>query len=225
MEGGPWAALFLWRCRIRPRRAPDGLVHDTRLDDIDDFLLAQDYSELVASSTLEPVAAVRQQDHPVRANQPLTPMDRPIALGIIAALLLTGCMSAPPPASPPPDSRAAAQRVVVQLTPDEREHVLGEMRDLLVALQGVTDGLARDDFGAVAAAARRVGAGAEGGQMPPAIAKKLPPEFRQLGRATREQFDALAADAGRRDARHSLAQTSALMQRCNACHAVYQFPG
>jgi cytochrome c556 len=61
--------------------------------------------------------------------------------------------------------------------------------------------------------------------MPPAIAKKLPPEFRQLARATHEQFDALAADAtGRRDARHTLAQTSALMQRCNACHAAFRFP-
>jgi hypothetical protein len=152
-------------------------------------------------------------------------MHRPIVLGIIAALFLTGCVSTPPPAAPPPASAAAPQRVVVPLTPDERAHVLGEMRDFLVALQGVTDGLARDDFGAVAAAARKVGAGAEGGRMPPAIAKKLPPEFRQLARATHEQFDSLAADAaGRRDARHTLAQTSALIQRCNACHAAFRFP-
>jgi hypothetical protein len=152
-------------------------------------------------------------------------MHRLIVVGITAALLLGGCMSAPPPVAPPPGSKTAPQRVVVPLTADEREHVLGEMRDFLAALQGVTDGLARDDFGAVAAAARKVGAGSEAGRMPPAIAKKLPLEFRQLARATHEQFDVLAADAtGRRDARHTLAQTSALMQRCNACHAVFQFP-
>ena len=98
------------------------------------------------------------------------------------------------------------------------------MRDFLVALQGVTDGLARNDFAAVAASARKVGAGPEGTRMPPAIAQKLPPEFRQLARATHDQFDALAADATRRDARHTLAQTSALMQRCNACHALFRFP-
>jgi hypothetical protein len=115
--------------------------------------------------------------------------------------------------------------MLVPLTPAEREHVLGEMRDFLVALQAVTDGLARDDFGAVAAAARKVGAGAEGGRMPPGIARKLPPEFRQLARATHDGFDALATDAvARGDARHTLAQTSALMQRCNACHAAFQFP-
>jgi cytochrome c556 len=113
----------------------------------------------------------------------------------------------------------------VPLTPEEREHVLGEMRDFLAALQGVTDGLARDDFGAAAAAARRVGAGSESGRMPPAIARKLPPEFRQLAKATHDGFDVLAADAAaRRDARHTLAQTSALMQRCNACHAAFRFP-
>ena len=77
----------------------------------------------------------------------------------------------------------------------------------------------------IAAAARKVGAGSEAGRMPPAIARKLPPEFRQLARATHDQFDALATDAAsRRDARHTLAQVSALMQRCNACHAVFQFP-
>ncbi len=138
----------------------------------------------------------------------------------VAALALAGCTGAPPPAA-----GAGDQRAVVPLTPDERAHVLGEMRDFLVALQGMADGLAREDFGAVAAAARKVGAGSGSGRMPPGIARKLPPEFRQLARATHDGFDAVAADAvARRDARHTLAQTSALMQRCNACHAAFQFP-
>jgi len=152
-------------------------------------------------------------------------MHRPIVFGVLAALLLAGCMSSPPPAAPPPESKAAPQRTVVPLTTAERDHVLGEMRDFLAALQGVTAGLARDDFSAVAAAARKVGAGSETGRMPPEIAKKLPLEFRRLAKATHDEFDVLAADAaGRRDVRHTLAQTSALMQRCNACHAVFQFP-
>ena len=99
------------------------------------------------------------------------------------------------------------------------------MRDFFSALQAMTDALAREDYAAVAAAGRKVGAGAEGGRMPPAIAKKLPPEFRQLARTTHEQFDVLAADALlRRDLRHSLTQTGALMGKCNACHAIYRFP-
>jgi cytochrome c556 len=145
-------------------------------------------------------------------------------LACIAAFAVAACAGSPPPAVPPPESKAGPQRTVVPLTTEEREHVLGEMRDFLAALQGVTDGLARDDFGAVASAARKVGAGSEAGRMPPAIAKKLPPEFRQLAKVTHDGFDVVAADAARRDARHTLAQTSALMQRCNACHAAFQFP-
>ncbi|MGE5793879.1 MAG: hypothetical protein ACM36B_14380 [Bacteroidota bacterium] len=142
----------------------------------------------------------------------------------IAALVLAACAGSPPPTVPPPESKAGPQRAVVPLTADEREHVLGEMRDFLAALQGMTDGLARNDFGAVAAAARKVGAGSEAGRMPPEIAKKLPPEFRRLAKATHDGFDVVAADAAaRRDAQHTLAQTSALMQRCIACHAVFRF--
>jgi hypothetical protein len=145
-------------------------------------------------------------------------------LACVAALALAACAGSPPSAAPPPESKAGPQRAVVPLTTEEREHVLGEMRDFLAALQGITDGLARNDFGAVAAAARKVGAGSEAGRMPPAIAKKLPLEFRQLAKATHDGFDVVATDAARRDVRHSLAQTSALMQRCNACHAAFQFP-
>src|SRR5262245_28503033 len=143
----------------------------------------------------------------------------------IAALALAGCAGKPPPAAPPSESKSGMYRVVVPLTLEERDHVLGEMREFLIALQGVTEGLVRDDFAAVAAAAHKAGSGAERGRMPPEIAHKLPPEFRQLARATLDQFDALAADAtARRDARHTLGQTSALIQRCNACHALFRFP-
>jgi len=145
---------------------------------------------------------------------------------LIAAFALAGCAGNPPPPAPTPAGpKSGMYRVVVPLTLEERDQVLGEMRDFLVALQGVTEGLAQNDFAAVSAAARKVGSGGEGGRMPPEIARKLPPEFRQLARATHDQFDALAADAtARRDARHTLAQTSALMQRCNACHALFRFP-
>jgi len=143
----------------------------------------------------------------------------------IAAFVLAGCAGKPPPAAPAPEAKSGMYRVVVPLTLEERDHVLREMRDFLVALQGVTEGLAQNDFAAVSAAARKVGSGGEGGRMPPEIARKLPPEFRQLARATHDQFDSLAADAtARRDARHTLAQASALMQRCNACHALFRFP-
>jgi cytochrome c556 len=119
---------------------------------------------------------------------------------------------------------AAQERLVVPLAPEEREFVLGEMREFLGMLEKVSAGLARGDFDAVAAAARPLGTGGEKGRMPPAIAQKLPPPFRALARSTHDQLDAIAADAARRDPRHTLEQTARLLATCNACHAVYQFP-
>lgn len=117
-----------------------------------------------------------------------------------------------------------AQRQAVPLTPEEREFVLAEMRDFLVMVEQVTGAVARGDFAAVAAAARPHGTSGDKGRMPPAIAQKLPPPFRVMARGTHDQIDVLAADASRRDARHTLEQTSRLLATCNACHAAFQFP-
>lgn len=117
----------------------------------------------------------------------------------------------------------AAEREAVPLDPAEREFVLAEMRDFLAMIEKVSAALARRDFDAVAAATRPLGAGGEKGRMPPQIAKKLPPRFRALARGTHEQLDVIAADAARRDAGHTLEQTSRLLAGCNACHAAYRF--
>lgn len=110
-------------------------------------------------------------------------------------------------------------RTVVALDADERAHVLGEMRGFLSFIEKATSALARDDFGALAAARPSE----NHGRMPPNIAQKLPAPFRKLAMSTHAQIDAIAADAAKRDARHSLEQTSRLLQTCNACHAAYRF--
>lgn len=152
----------------------------------------------------------------------------------LAAAVLAACI-APPPSTQAtaaastqataPASQARDGRSVVPLTPEERDHVLGEMRDFLMALQRITDGLAREDGAAVAAAARAVGAGSPTGRMPPAIARKLPPDFRELARATHEDFDRIAAGASPSlDRSRTLGQTAVLLQRCTTCHAAFRFP-
>jgi hypothetical protein len=111
-------------------------------------------------------------------------------------------------------------RTVVPLTAEEREHVLGEMRDFLGFIEKATAALAQSDFQALAAA--RSGPGEE--RMPPSIAQKLPMAFRKLALSTHQQIDAIAADAGKRDLSHSLEQSARLLQTCNACHAAFEFP-
>ena len=121
-------------------------------------------------------------------------------------------------------AQSPAGRADVALAPEEREYVLGEMRDFLSMLEKTAAALAQGDFDAVAAAAKPLGTGGDRGRMPPAIAKKLPPEFRMLARSAHEQIDAIAADAAQRDARRTLEQTGRLLQTCNACHAAFRFP-
>lgn len=118
----------------------------------------------------------------------------------------------------------AQQRTVVPLAAEEREHVLGEMRDFLVMLERINSALAQGNFDAVAAAARPLGTGGERGRMPPAIAQKLPPAFKTLARSAHEQVDTIATDAGKRDLRQTLEQSARLLQTCNACHAAFEFP-
>ena len=76
---------------------------------------------------------------------------------------------------------------------------------------------------ALAAEREQVRPAANHARMPPGIAQKLPPAFRQLPMSTHQQIDTITADAAKREARHSLEQVSRLLQTCNACHAAYRF--
>ena len=109
-------------------------------------------------------------------------------------------------------------RTVVPLDASQREHVLGEMRGFLATVERVTAALSRGDFDELSAAAPPGPV-----RMPPDIAQKLPPAFRQMAMSTHQQIAAIGADAAKRDSQHSLEQTSRLLQTCNACHAAYRF--
>jgi hypothetical protein len=142
-----------------------------------------------------------------------------LGLALAGVVLFLNAFNRAPPA-PSQDGR-----VRLMLDNAERDYVLGEMRHLLMAVQAIVDAAAAGDMARLALEARKVGM-ADVKNIPPAIRTrligKLPAEFRKLGFATHEAFDALALDAdslGDRD--HALQQLAALMQRCVACHAAY----
>jgi hypothetical protein len=115
-----------------------------------------------------------------------------------------------------PDGRQA-----LQLTTDERNMVLGEMRDFLVAVQRVLAATNAEDMAAAAKAAKKVGRPAQSA-VPASLVAKLPMEFKKLGFATHSKFDELALDAGQLgDPRHTQEQLAELMKNCVACHATY----
>ncbi len=114
------------------------------------------------------------------------------------------------------------QRATLPLEEGERELVLNEMRQFLVAVQGITQAANKEDMDTVADHARAVGQRAAAA-VPASLMGKLPLEFKQLGRQTHMAFDTLALDAENlADKAHALEQLGRLMNNCIACHASYQ---
>lgn len=114
-------------------------------------------------------------------------------------------------------------RLAIQLTANERDLVLSEMRTFLDSVQQITQGVADSDFETVEKAARSVGRAAQQG-MPGTLIGKLPLEFKKMGFDTHAQFSQLALDAEQLgDDAPSLGQLATLLQNCVACHATYKF--
>lgn len=115
-----------------------------------------------------------------------------------------------------PDGRQA-----LQLTTAERNMVLGEMRDFLVATQNILSATNHEDMAAAAAAAKKVGMAAQTA-VPPALIGKLPMAFKKLGFGTHSAFDQLALDAEQLgDPQQTREQLAELMNNCVACHVSY----
>lgn len=114
-----------------------------------------------------------------------------------------------------------ARRTLV-LPARARETVLHEMRLLLEAVHGVVTATAEGDRGAMAREARSGGT-VIAVDRDPAIAKRLPEEFVELGSSTHVGFDSLAARIERGIGRDSaLAELGSLTAKCVACHAGYR---
>lgn len=137
-----------------------------------------------------------------------------LSIGLIAILLSV----------PRVQAGEAPAREVLKLNSAQAEHVRSEMRGFLVSLQGIQEGLAREDFEAVARMARLSGRAAPLAA-PPGLGQALPGTFRELGGATHMAFDQLAMDALEvGDVQLSLEQLGSLMQNCIQCHARYRLP-
>jgi hypothetical protein len=117
---------------------------------------------------------------------------------------------------------ASDGRMAVLMTPGERDLVLSEMRDFLIALQTISQAVVDEDTAAVVTAARQVGGSAQQG-VPASLAGKLPLEFKRLGFDTHSRFDQLALNAEQfGDTSGVLPELATLMQNCTACHAAYR---
>lgn len=152
----------------------------------------------------------------------MKPKHKSFAVAALGALLLSGATPAAEPAKSPHPQPAADQRAPLVLLDGERHLVLEEMRNFLAVLQTITDALPREDMKEVARAARTMGSGAAN-EIPPKTVAKLPEEFKILAGGVHTSFDLIALDAETLgDPRHTISQVSEMLQKCNACHGIYQ---
>ena len=119
-------------------------------------------------------------------------------------------------------AKALDGRTVLLVSPSERDHILGEMRDLLDSVGQITAALARPDPATVARIASGIGSQSMAKESPALIAK-LPLDFKAAGAAMHAGFDQLAAAArgGASQARLTT-MLSEQIAGCVACHANYR---
>ena len=150
---------------------------------------------------------------------------------LVLTLLLNGCAGTPTKAaaSKPPlqglqFSYPTGQRNVVKLSAPEREFMLNEMRYYLDMLWVTSDALSHDDFNTVARVAHGRIAAMSASPLPKTLEANLPPEYRTLSRAQHAAMDELADTAEKsRDSQETLHKLSVVLQRCNECHAIFQY--
>jgi hypothetical protein len=113
-------------------------------------------------------------------------------------------------------------RTAVLLAPAERDFVLGEMRNMLSAVQIITSALAEGDR-AKAANAARAASNHDGHTPPLTLMAKLPMEFKETGMAMHAGFGELAAAIDRGDPVPALyGRLADQLNACVGCHETYR---
>jgi KaiC/GvpD/RAD55 family RecA-like ATPase len=113
-------------------------------------------------------------------------------------------------------------RIAVNLSKDERNLVLNEMRNFLISTQAVSEAITNKDLKLAAKLASEAGMQAEK-NAPGSLLSKIPLAMKTLGFDTRQKFDQIALDALQlNDPMHSRNQLEVLMKNCIACHASFK---
>lgn len=113
-------------------------------------------------------------------------------------------------------------RAEIPLPATGRNLILREMRQMLMASQGVIAGLSLNDLALAERSARSAGV-AMAADIDPAVREKLPQTFRGLGMSVHQDFDTLADSIGQgATVQQILTRLSSLMSRCIACHDSYK---
>ncbi|NOQ78285.1 MAG: hypothetical protein GQ546_02680 [Gammaproteobacteria bacterium] len=113
-------------------------------------------------------------------------------------------------------------RTTILLEDSERDFLLHEMRNFLIAVQQISEGIEKDDMTQVVRAAKKVGSG-DLAHVPAGLMGKMPLAAKKMGLSTHKAFDQMAMDAEQLgDKEHVLSQLNQILPTCTACHALYK---
>jgi len=115
------------------------------------------------------------------------------------------------------------ERLAVQLSPKEKDMVLGEMRTILTAVNGILHGVAQNNLPATAIAAKSAGM-AMAVDATPSLMAKLPMDFKTMGMQLHKDFDSLAADINLKKLNQIkiIERLGIMTNSCLACHGSYR---
>jgi len=158
-------------------------------------------------------------------------------LTIVAIFLASGavgCYESTAPAAPPQSVPAASAtpsaveaetkmdtRVPVPLLPMMAEHQKQQMRSHLLAVQEIVAALAKNDFGGVEAATRKIGYSDSMGQMCTHMGAGAP-GFTPTAINFHRTADTIGTAAKKKDRAGVLAALSVTLNTCVGCHATYK---
>lgn len=112
------------------------------------------------------------------------------------------------------------QRRAIMLSPSEKDLVLGEMRTMLTAVNGVLGALSENDMKKATLAASSAGM-AMAVDTSPILMAKLPLDFKELGMGTHKAFDDISAAIGKGATLPEILKSMhQITNRCVACHQV-----
>lgn len=144
---------------------------------------------------------------------------------IVLSLVLLLSSRATPAQGQPAGAQPAAEvdtRRGIVTRPNERAHILNNMRKYLKGVQEMAQALARDDMPAAAQAARSMGS-IDLYEVRLAFPSKPAVEFRDLASGVHSDFDRIAKDADeKKDPRLMLGQLAETMKKCVYCHDTYR---
>lgn len=136
---------------------------------------------------------------------------------LIAIALI--CLSTGVFASP---TTSKDNRIPIQVTPEQRNQVLYEMREFLHSLFNMHNALANKDMNAVAVSTTPLAGLLE--RLPGDVKAKIPEEFSQMAIGMNELMKTMARDARKkRDMSVTQSQMAELMSYCSGCHDTYRF--